>query len=281
MYIKGNIKSRIGFALTIFVLATTLIYSYGYYPIARQSLNPTSINEEQSALTNKRPVISGAKIVSPQKSISEDNAIAYNSKDVAITSDWMTRIGKLTHQERADYAHYDEKTLIALADNGDTKAMDVLTNLYIQRGIYTDDNREKAWRYAEMGSVYGLVSTTLTLALLTLNPPDFVKNDEPNLFSDEKNSHYKLIEALALNQTIAMRGDSHLSEIMKQYNLDSYNLYYNASVQLTALDERAIERRATEIYAEWQKKRLELGLGAFEAPPVSVKKYIDIISSKK
>lgn len=282
MYIKGSIKNVIGLALAFFVLAITLIYFYGYYQVHNQLSYSASVHEEQSLPTGKVPSIANSETTSIRAAGSAGSSdIAYDAKDAAITSDWMTRLGKLTHQERADYAHYDEKTLIALADQGDTKAMDVLTNLYIQRGIYTDDNRAKAWKYAEKGAIYGLVSTTLTLAQLTLDPPDFLKSDEPNLFADEKNSHYKLIEALALIQTISLRGDDHLSEIMKKSNLDTYNLNYNASVELTALDEAAIKQRAHEIYGEWQKKRLELGLGDFEAPPTSVKKYMDIIFPKK
>lgn len=282
MYIKGSIKNRFGLALAFFVLAVMLIYFHSYYQVHRQPSYSASIHEEQSSPIVKASSVANSKITSIKEAGRVGAGdIAYDAKDAAITSDWMTRLGKLTHQERADYAHYDEKTLIALADQGDTKAMDVLTNLYIQRGIYADDNRAKAWKYAERGAIYGLVSTTLTLAQLTLDPPDFLKNDEPNLFSDEKNSHYKLIEALALIQTISLRGDDHLSEIMKKSNLDTYNLNYNASIELTALDEAEIKQRANEIYVEWQKKRLELGLGDFEAPPTSAKKYMDIIFPKK
>jgi hypothetical protein len=190
----------------------------------------------------------------------------------------MKSVGKLTHEERAAYAGYDENTLIGLAKNGDTKAMDLLTHLYIGRGIYEDNNLEKAQKYAEQGAVYGLVSTIPTMATLALAPPDFLKNDNSELLADEEKSHPKLIEAIALTQTIALRGDPDLAETMKQDNVRAYNAAYNASVKLTAVDEAAIKQRALEIYSGWQKQRQELGLGEYGSPPDSVKNYLGMLA---
>jgi len=212
------------------------------------------------------------------KSIVSD-ASQYDVSDSRITSEWMRHTGKFTHEERADYDAYDEKTLIDFAKNGDAKAMDILSNIYVRRGVYEGDNLKSAQKYAEMAAIHGLVSTIPTLITLTILPADFSKNDNVTLFEDEKRSHSKLIEAEALAQIIAMRGDANLSGIMKQSVIQDYNSAYGTSITSASVDQNEVNSKATEIYNLWLLKRNELGLGEFESAPPSVKKYMEIINN--
>jgi hypothetical protein len=271
-------RSKSFVVLTLGLAAVALFLGYSQYQASHPLQGDQGVaGERTSAPAPKTDKISEKNL--NQASEKADNpAEDYSNVDAAITSDWMRRVGKLTHEERASYAAYDEKTLIELAKNGETQAMHLLAHLYVGRGIYEDNNLEKAQKYAEQGAVHGLVSTIPTLATLALAPPDFLKNDNSELFAHEAKSHSKLIEAVALSQTIALRGDPDLAEIMKKDNVRSYNTAYNASVRLTAADEAAIKQRALEIYSGWQKQRQEIGLGEFESPPDSVKKYMGILA---
>lgn len=270
-----KIKSKSLVVLTLGLAAATFFFFY-QQNLVSSSLQATA-SEEAPTLAQKAD--KGSQEGLSQTAEKADKPIEeYSSRDAAITSDWMRSVGKLTHEERAAYAAYDENTLIELAKNGDTKAMDLLAHLYVGRGIYDGNNFEKAWKYAEQGAVYGLVSTIPTMATLALAPPDFLKNDNSALLADEEKTHPKLIEAVALSQTIALRGDPDLAETMKADSVRAYNTAYHASVKLTAVDEAAIKQRALEIYSGWQEQRQELGLGDYESPPESVKKYMGMLA---
>lgn len=279
MSLLERIKSKRLVVLTLGLVAVAFCYSQ--YQVSRLLPGEQGLTSEKtSTLAQKEDKLSEKALA--QTGETADKPIEdFSSRDAAITRDWLRSVGKLTHAERAAYSGYDENTLIGLAKNGDTKAMDLLTHLYVGRGIYDDNNFEKAQKYAEQGAVYGLVSTIPTMVTLALAPPDFSKNDNSELFAHEEKSHPKLIEAIALTQTIALRGDPDLAEIMKQDNVRAYNTAYHASVKLTAADEAAIKQRALEIYGNWQKLRQEIGLGEFEPPPESVRKYFHALAQSE
>ncbi len=252
------------------VLGLMLIYGYDQFKIKPVTSASNLIDHTPLSVSTsepyKEPILIPEK---PEVEVVSDKpeikSVDYSRSEALTTGSWMQRTGQLTHQERADYEDYDNETLTRLTETGDIKAMDILSGRYIAAG-----ENAKALFYAKKATVYGSIGAITKLSILA----------SPNILTPENERQRKYIEALALTNIIAMRGNPFLADLTKNQTMMSYNSDFKNSTALTAEDEENIKSVAVAIFNNIKQERLKLGLGEFEETPASAKKYMDVITQK-
>ncbi len=175
---------------------------------------------------------------------------------------WMSIRGHFSNQERQDYEHYDQKTLEALADNGDLKAIDALGDLYLNKG-----DAKTAAIYFERGAVRGSTFAIETLGIILT----------PGVSTQEENRRSQVLESLAMIKTMALRGDDARADMENETLIKHYEYLYETKLDLTQEEQQQIDKRATDIYNTWQEKRREMGLGDFDnSQPRGVKNFFGL-----
>lgn len=261
---KAHKKLKLWLLITVFFVLTLTLF----YLVTNKKTE--HIDNRESAFINSPKSEEKIIIESPEgrKKISHDSdGENYTKGEISITAEWMRKVGKFTHQERADYANYSNDILLQLADAGDIKAMDALFTRYLAEG-----NTEKAWLYGEKQMIYGSISAIADMTILS----------QPNQLTPKDQINDKLIYTLALAKVIAMRGDENLSDIIRDNAIRTYNNDFHASVaiaDLPALDQVKVDAAANDVMKNLKQKRLELGLGDFDTTPEAVKKFHRLISS--
>jgi hypothetical protein len=177
---------------------------------------------------------------------------------------WMDQSGMFGLDELKDYAHYDEKTLTAFAENGDLKAAKLLGEKYLSVGNY-----EKATYYYKLGAVYGSIASISSLATITSSITSLTPEAEARIMA---------VETLAYRTVMGVRGDKWNSKQRIESFYRDYEHFIGTPLVLTSDEQNVLNARATEIYEDLLQRRRDRGLNAFDnEPPTGVHNIYGLI----
>jgi hypothetical protein len=253
------------------VSAISLCLAGAFFVLNKQSNSATSFpSTDENAMEANALASSGSAASIKEKAIpkSNDHSIAakkFTKADENEFAKWMSERGHFTNKERGDYEHYDQKTLESLADAGDIKAIEALGSLHLK-----NVNFDAATHYYELGAIRGSTMSIATLGLIAAPIPGL----------DDENRRSAVIEGLAINKVLELRGDEESAKSQTDDLTKSYQRLFNEQLNISFEEQSKIDQRAEEIYSNWEAKRRELGLGEFDnSKSLGVKKFFDLAKS--
>ncbi len=265
--LKSIIKNLL-IILTVYLVFKALLVLYVQYKehksIPLQIVQPATITHVDAVDNLQRSTQEPTATTSIVNA--DDQTVTLAPAEAREASDWLTFKGYLSLDQRRYYESYDEKTLVALANNGDLIAILGLVDRYLKMPNVPVD---KVIFYLNEATIRG--STTAIEGLAILSSNNYQSADSPE---DKQNS---AIENLALIKTMALRGDQMLSNNATERYITQVTQMYDNSFRVTPELQIKIDRRAQEIYDDFQSKRRDRGLGDFDNSVLdSVKKAFNL-----
>lgn len=144
-----------------------------------------------------------------------------------------------------DYKSYSKETLIAFAERGDVKALELLA-FHSRVSSKTREYYEKAAVYGSTHALYGIINNMLHHTSVT----------EESSYEDKRRL---MIEVYAYKLVATTRGDYAVAP-----DWDVQNTATKLKFEATSYDREDIHRRAEEIYAQLELNRKNLGLPSFD-----------------
>jgi len=205
-------------------------------PASDSSVGTTSVSTHVENLVENKVLETKDKnhVVAPVQSI------------VDVRKKWAISRGYTYFIDNDEYKTYSKEVLQKLADTGDIRAMQTLAEL-VQR-----NEHDRAINLYNLAAVYGSTKSLGDLSGWAASTS--VALDDIN---DKKS---KTIEAMAYIKVAAMRGDNFLYIT----DMQSPQTANPSNISMTEDDYAKVKVLAQQIYDDLQKKRDELGLGAFD-----------------
>ncbi len=160
---------------------------------------------------------------------------------------WRQSRGYFTTEDAGDYISYSDDALTNLGQQGDLKALNVLTERMFHRGDLSG-----AARFANVAVIFG--STYALDIIWRLVGPSF---------TSKENAHEALLESFAVIKVMEMRGDLDLADGTRRELAIGNQVNLNLKPEEKAL----IDNRADQIYLNYQAIRTAKGLGDFDNTP--------------
>lgn len=255
MVMKSNYKVAIGI-----LVISAIYFGYLFYPqtpvyLSRSAEVPASVDtiEVEGMQTsqldteniNAQPEVIESVSPSTERTIEQYNALA----------DWNETRGYYSRADRDTYNSYSEDTLKSLSVSGDVKAMMVLASYYIQKDYRPDEAVQQLQRAAAFGA------TTALPRLGSMKEADVIASGSDKT---EVGREAAVVDILAYFEVASMRGDPRASIPYLNAYKETYKMRYGNELVLTPELQTKISSKATEIYADLQRSRVELGLGSFD-----------------
>lgn len=166
-------------------------------------------------------------------------------------------------RESSDYANYSDEILTGLASSGDVIAMKMLALRYQQQIRNIEDDKYPAFR-EKLNSLYNKAIVYGDREFLGFMPgltESQRRISDPRLTAEQK--HQAAIDLLAHTEFMGLRG-----ALKQKYTnqIQAYDIYpeFGFPLTITEADKQLVREKAQEIYKQYEKQRLELGLGPFD-----------------
>lgn len=261
----------------IMLVIGLLLFAYAFYLKYRSSLNKPDHSFAYEVINQNAPVerVQSVGSANTQTQITKTEEVK-PKKFVPLISfaeyrelmDWEAARGYFSADEIEAYQSYDEQTLKNLSDEGDIKAMVILSSYYIQKDYRPEEARAMDYKAA----VYG--ATSVFSDLSDSAHADMLRNEViDEAYKNPQHREAGVIEVLAYCKVAAMRGDprASISTINAYKGVHKIRTGHDLSLSPEMLNK--IDNRAKEIYDELVHARHELGLGEFDnSTPETVKK---------
>lgn len=272
--LKSIIKNLL-IVLAVYLVIKGLLILYIHYeerkpiPLPSQGVQPatnTHVSGRGNSQLGTKESNVGASNVTASALNTDNQTGTLAPAEAREVSEWLTLKGYLSLDQRRYYESYDEKTLVALANNGDLAAIQGLIDKYIKMPNVPLD---KVLFYLNEAAIRG--STTAIEGLAIFSSGDY---DHADTTEEKQNA---AIENLALRKTMALRGDQMLSDSATKSYIKQVTQMYDSNFRVTPELQIKIDQRAQEIYADFQSKRRDRGLGDFDNSVLdSVKKAFNL-----
>ncbi|HTF97092.1 MAG TPA: hypothetical protein VL995_13235 [Cellvibrio sp.] len=235
--------------------------------LSNSEISPSSNNVEIKSTfdelsSSNKPLIINERSLDKKSSGSSNSVDRWSPMGDAATAEkiksWFAARGNYSFygpDAYSEYKNYDNETLTKLSDDGDLRAMHVLSeragNLLERKSILI------------RAAVYG--STEALSRLSTIQ--DLDKRDTVKTVEDKKMA---LFEILAYQEAAEIRGDWWPKIQMRDYYTKQYQ------IELNSQDNALIAGMAKEIYEELSQQRKRLGLDDFDnTVPDEVMKFYE------
>ena len=166
-------------------------------------------------------------------------------------------------RESSDYANYSDEALTELANAGDVVAMKMLALRYQQKVRDIEPDKYPAFR-EKLNALYNKAIVYGDRELLAFMPG---LRDAQNRISDPRltaeQKYQAAIDLLAHTEFMGLRG-----ALKQKYTdqIEAFEIYpeFGFPLTITEVDKQLVREKAQEIYKQYEKQRLELGLGPFD-----------------
>lgn len=157
---------------------------------------------------------------------------------------------------RSDYASYDDSTLAKMIQNGDAVAMQVQAVRYLTENR-SPENVERANKLLEKAIVHGAKYYPFRF-LAEQQSFDLLAALTGSRDMSDKEKRTALVDTFTYYQLAEMRGTSDLKDSMLQL----YSEHFQISPTDAEWDQ--IQSKAGKLYDEYEQRRMDAGLGAFD-----------------
>ncbi|OZY86737.1 hypothetical protein CBP51_06915 [Cellvibrio mixtus] len=228
--------------------------------VENNSASPMHANENTVLNRNKNSAVH-----SMDASLIKNESETWNPMGDAVSKreivDWFASRGNFSFADPAahnDYQQYDLDTLHKLGDQGDLRALDELAN--------RTETIDQLKSILAKAAIYG--STAAITRMGTAIESEFWIGN----MSAEQRKPY-ILEAMSFYEVAEQRGDW-----WGKIN-DGRSLLERYGVTLSDEDNFYIAKRSKEIYENFEKIRIEMGLGAFDnsVPDTVIKFYEEML----
>lgn len=238
-------RKRVGvfLVLLILILAITFCFLRGASPVQGDSLGAKAVAPSSKKITSE--YAEESVLIPSTNDVEAISQRHLSAADINSIKTWELAHGYFDSSDLQEYKSYSLESLKTLANGGDLKALQLISEYYIENG-----DLDAAFKNFKHAAIYG--STQALYAYSIFSGIYFRNAKTPEI------KEIYAIDALAFLAVAARRGDSYAelrgsADFEKEYNFNP------SSDQI-----KAIAKRASEIYSDFESARALLGLPVFD-----------------